>query len=389
MWSSGALNPSNACQVCTPSHSKTAWSSEPDGTDCGLLGHECISGSCQCNPIFTNCNGQCFDATADNMNCGGCNVVCTGQQTCQQSTCAVVPAAMPTRRSSVGAVTGSDGKIYAIGGFNGGGTSLNQVEIYTPSTNTWATGAPMPTARDEFGIAGGSDGRIYVAGGIGATTTTGELATLEIYDPAHNSWSAGAPMPSARYELELNAGHDGKLYAIGGAPVPLDATRLGTVDAYDPSTNAWTPRTAMPTPRGAFVAAVGPTGLIYAMGGHDGSGLSVSAVEIYDPAHDTWSAGAALPDVVERTSAVSTPDAIFVIGGLSGFVILAEVQRFDFGSGTWSKTGPKLNHAREDLGATVDSSGRLYAVGGFNGGSVLSGVEAWAPGGALGWVSSP
>ena len=57
---------------------------------------------------------------------------------------------MPTARSSLG-VAVEDGKIYAIGGYNGSYLSIN--EMYDPTTDTWTTKAPMPTARKDFAVA--------------------------------------------------------------------------------------------------------------------------------------------------------------------------------------------------------------------------------------------
>lgn len=43
---SGAANPANSCQICKPSASTSAWSSNPDGTSCGTA-QICGSGACQ------------------------------------------------------------------------------------------------------------------------------------------------------------------------------------------------------------------------------------------------------------------------------------------------------------------------------------------------------
>ena len=40
------------------------------------------------------------------------------------------------------------GKIYAIGGYNGGG-NLNSVEVFDPETNKWTPGPEMSTDRSE------------------------------------------------------------------------------------------------------------------------------------------------------------------------------------------------------------------------------------------------
>src|SRR5262245_34630402 len=50
-------------------------------------------------------------------------------------------ASLPTPRQHFAAVTGEDGKIYAIGGQGANGQALNKLEIYDPATDAWTTGA--------------------------------------------------------------------------------------------------------------------------------------------------------------------------------------------------------------------------------------------------------
>ena len=42
---------------------------------------------------------------------------------------------------------------------------VHTVEIYNPGTNTWTTGAPMPTARYQESVVTGSDGPFLVTAG--------------------------------------------------------------------------------------------------------------------------------------------------------------------------------------------------------------------------------
>jgi hypothetical protein len=102
-------------------------------------------------------------------------------------------APMPTARYRLAAAT-VNGKIYAIGGYNGG--YLNTVEVYDPSANTWSTAPPMPTARYELAAAV-VNGKIYAIRGYNG----GYLNTVEVYDPSTNTWSTAAPMPTARGAL--------------------------------------------------------------------------------------------------------------------------------------------------------------------------------------------
>lgn len=187
-------------------------------------------------------------------------------------------ASMPTARDSLAAVGGSDGRIYAIGGFNGNGngnTVLNTVEAYTSSSNSWSTVASMPTARYGLAAVAGADDRIYAIGGYNGNTF---LHTVEAYTPSSNSWSAVASMPTARFSLAAVAGADGRIYAIGG----YNSGYVNTVEAYSPSSNTWATVAGMPTARGSLAAAGGSDGRIYAVGGANGYGY-LTTVEALTP----------------------------------------------------------------------------------------------------------
>ena len=65
----------------------------------------------------------------------------------------------------------------------------------------------------------------------------------------------------------------------------IDAQTTMDGNSIDSGSDSWTTVSSMPTPRdGHAVAAV--DGMIYAIGGYDGSYLSV--VERYDPGSDSW-----------------------------------------------------------------------------------------------------
>ena len=79
-------------------------------------------------------------------------------------------------------------KIYAIGYF---GTAA-VTEIYDPASNSWSTGAAMPTSRDDAAVAT-VGGKVYAIGGRNSGNPVG---TVEVYDPATNTWASGSPMPT-------------------------------------------------------------------------------------------------------------------------------------------------------------------------------------------------
>lgn len=122
----------------------------------------------------------------------------------------------------------------------------------------------MPTMRNSAIPAEGVNGILYVVGGSCCNPGHGStiLATVDAYDPTTNTWTKKAPMPTPRLYHSLGV-IDQILYAVGGDG---EQGLVSAVEAYDPATNRWTAKTPMPTAR--FLHAVGvANGLLYVVGG--------------------------------------------------------------------------------------------------------------------------
>ena len=196
-------------------------------------------------------------------------------------------AQLPTPR--IGLAAGVvNGILYAVGGVDHNNQALATVEAYDPVVNTWTPKARLPTPRG-FLAAGVVNGIFYAVGGA---NQNGPSNAVEAYDPATNTWTTKAPLPTPRLVLAVGV-VNGILYAVGGS----GNGTLGSVDAYDPATNTWTTRAARPTPRGYLAAGV-INGLLYAVGGvadQNGLAVNVGTVEAYDPTTNTWTAKTPLP----------------------------------------------------------------------------------------------
>ena len=109
----------------------------------------------------------------------------------------------------------------------------------------------MPTARHGLSTSV-IDGKIYAISGFDGEN----MATVEQYDPASDTWTIKSDLPTLRSHLAAQV-VDGKIYAIGGwdRRAGLD-TVFSSVAVYDPATNTWTKRADMPTPRWSPASAV-------------------------------------------------------------------------------------------------------------------------------------
>jgi hypothetical protein len=137
---------------------------------------------------------------------------------------------MPTARTGLAAAA-VDGKLYAIGGFNG--TNLAIVEVFDTVSGTWATRAPMPTPRTLL-EAVAIDGLIYALGGTNGTN----LNIVEVYNPATNTWTTLGAMPTPRSQFGLGA-LDGRLWAVGGHGAGSPAPKLASLEVLRPPENTW------------------------------------------------------------------------------------------------------------------------------------------------------
>jgi hypothetical protein len=233
-------------------------------------------------------------------------------------------APLPTPRSGV-AVGVVDGILYALGGSSSQTKpTLDTMDAYDPVRNAWTARAPMPTPRSGFAL-GVTRGTLYAVGGW--ATNNGPTGLVEAYDPITNKWTIKAPLPSPRVALSVGV-VNGILYAVGGACCsPGHGSRIfGTVEAYDPATNTWTTKAPMPTPR--YYLAVAVVNLtLNAVGGHKGSGgnapttnetayaTTAGVVEAYDPSRNVWTAKAPLPGNTNFVSLGSVNGILYAVGG--------------------------------------------------------------------------
>lgn len=260
-----------------------------------------------------------------------------------------------------------NGKIYFLG------SGINQQ--YDPVTNTWTNRTPSPTfvyGYESWAAVAACQNKIYVIG----------VGVNEVYDPETDTWENRTSMPIQRYALEANV-VDGKIYVISGQ-IPAG---LGVIDAsnanevYDPANDSWTEMAPIPTPVVLYASAV-LDDKIYIIGGINHTSYwdrkynsTMIQVQIYDPKTDQWTQGTPILIGVSAAAASATtgllaPKRIYVIGGNTidqsgSYTYFSDTtQIYDLETGNWS-IGAQMPTGRSSL-SIANINDVLYAMGGTN-----------------------
>ncbi|HSE17617.1 MAG TPA: MBG domain-containing protein [Pyrinomonadaceae bacterium] len=165
----------------------------------------------------------------------------------------------------------ADGRVLVAGGENSTGT-LNETELYDPSSETFSAAANMATARADHSATLLADGRVLIAGGNNGGAS---VASTEIFDPATGAFTSGPTMSVAR------AGHSATLFANGRVLIAGGDT-AGTAEIFDPAAETFTATGSMGAARSLHSAALLQDGRVLIVGGRDGSGNALLSGEIFD-----------------------------------------------------------------------------------------------------------
>ena len=256
-------------------------------------------------------------------------------------------APMPVRRQehATGVV---NGRVYVLGGLDENRTSRDTVEVYNPATDTWAFAHPLPFAVNHNAAAVAA-GRLY-SFGAGAGETF-------VYDANGNSWSSRASSHYVHARTAAVGVIDDKIYVAGGTETPSQRE----LEVYDPVANTWTVKAPMNVPRNHCAGGV-IDGKFYVVGGRTIE--STNALEVYDPQTNSWSARAPMPTVRSGIAAAVVNNELWVFGGEDpdGFTLHKEVEVYNPVANTWRRL-PDMPLARHGIWASVIEN-KVYLPGG-------------------------
>jgi hypothetical protein len=210
------------------------------------------------------------------------------------------------------------------------------------------------------------------------------------YDTTTDTWTTGLrPMPTPRTAAGA-AAIGGKVYVFGGVTGFSGQGWTTAIEVYDPATNTWTAGlTPMPRAAAEFAfAIVGSKALV--IGGSGGA--SWTTVDEYDTVTNRWTTRTPMPSPRRAPAAAVLDGHVFVIGGTAPDCVNPTVmQEYDPIADTWT-AWPPLSLGRYGLMAAA-LDGAVYAIGGMHNPGCSSGwptglVERYDVGGPLSHIDS-
>lgn len=206
----------------------------------------------------------------------------------------------------------ASGRLYVVGGYKQSGLSVwgpvATVYMYDPAGDAWSERAPMPTARGALSVAV-YEGKLYAIGGYEGRANS---QAVEVYDPKQDAWTSLAPLPTPRDHLAAAAA-GGKVYAVGGRLKGDYHRNLAVTEVYDPSKDQWSKGADLPTARSGITAAEAG-GRLYVFGG-EGAGGTFSENESYDPSRNAWQTMMPMPTARHGLGSAVIDGRIHVISG--------------------------------------------------------------------------
>jgi N-acetylneuraminic acid mutarotase len=279
-----------------------------------------------------------------------------------------------SRAEAVGGVV--NGKLYVLGGLDGvirdGHTSHDHYfstprsDVYDPATNRWTRLANMPEAfTHASGVVVGNT--IWFVGGYRGNHPGPGYTHVWKYDTAADKWSRGPDLPAPR-GAGAAALVGRSIHFFGG----LDNTRgADKADHWaldlDNQAAGWVRKASLLRARN-HLSAASVNGQLYAIGGQldeEEKQVSLTNVERYDPATNTWTRVASLPGPRSHTTSGTFvhKGRIIVVGGETGFEkVRREIFSYDPAANKWTQIG-LLPSARSTVVAGVAGNTLIVSTG--------------------------
>jgi len=271
----------------------------------------------------------------------------------------------------------SDGTVLMTGGYNGS-AYLNTAEIYNPTTGSFSpTSSNMHKERADHTATLLNDGTVLLDGGCNINCFTansgGYLNNAEIYTPSTKSFAyTSGNMHKERASHTATLLSSGEVLIAAGYNCAGVSCYLSTAELYNPTNQSFSYTTGnMVSARAYHTATTLGNGTVLITGGYNGS-TAISSAELYNPAAGTFAATGSLHAARELFTATLLGDGtVLVAGGYNLSSYLASSEIYNPTAATFTTSG-NMNTARDTQTATALNNGTVFVTGGYNGTSLTS-----------------
>jgi hypothetical protein len=230
-----------------------------------------------------------------------------------------------------------NGKVLIAGGTDDDflGNVLASAESYDPATGTWSVTGNLNASRSDHTTTLLPNGEVLIAAGYtknwvsvpgrsGVYASPTSLNEAELYDPTTGAWSITGDLNTRSTAHTATLLRNGKVLVAGGYGITTDGNTpndgtypcgqtltcspkvLTTAELYDPNTGTWSATANLNTARSRHTATLLPGGKVLVAGGSSGNGVLGSA-ELYESPVTLWAA--VLPS--SRSVQVGSPATAF------------------------------------------------------------------------------
>jgi subtilisin family serine protease len=334
------------------------------------------AGCAECDLLGIEAVAQSLGTISDTATIETCAAERWQQETVGSGWFAAQPAQWAASTCTDDYPAGGRGTCFYVGGISAAGAVTGYAQKFDIAQNRWTrlSAAPTPVFGATLGYI---DGKLYLAGGYTKLDEGwGGTYKLQILNLANGLWSTGPDMPAWGGLTGAGASNgavvDGKLHVVGGRG---DDSAAGSDQhaAYDPVSNTWAHKAALPYTTGFFGATSGG-GKLYVAGGY----LGQNGFYAYDPGSDSWQELSPLPGGAGKKDPVlgyapGCAGGVFLYGGDKGYWdgVQDSTWYWHAGANMWVNYPAPLHTATSAAGGGT-ADGRLWIFGGSAGAWALS-----------------
>jgi len=246
--------------------------------------------------------------------------------------------------------------------------------------DVWTAKLPMPENVVSYSQSTLLDGTVFVTGGYISPYTTAITfpAYSYAYNPTTDIWTAKKAMPIQVFNHRITTLQNGNVLTVGG----YDGTRsISTVYSYNPTSDTWTIKSPLPTAVNGQGQSILLDGTVMVTGGSTSSSSGTTAVHLYNPTTDTWTLGANLPvSIYAHGQSTALNGDVYITGGYgytmdiwgnSQFRAQETVYIYKASLGLWIKSTNLPIKAYYHTQITM-MTGTIVIIGGYS--MLLSGI---------------